>query len=383
MRRFAAVVAGSICSFICLVSVPAFAADSARGSTLYHSTYACTDCHAASPGQAGFPTATTASDVQSAIQSVAPMRSRYASTLGQNQTDLADIAAFLAGPGSVASGPDLNQHGLTGSWYEPATSGQGIEVEFFPNLVAAGTAFVQGAWFTFDVAPIGAADHDRWYTFAGNAVSGQPNIAVTIYRNVGGNFDALPTTSATQVGTGTLAFTDCTHGTLTYAFSDGSGRSGSIPLTRLLANVTCVASGTPATNADFGFSGNWYSVATSGQGFVFEVNPATPYFFLTWYTYAPAGQAAGAAGQRWFTGQAAFVPGSRTIVAPLYETTGGVFDQATNPAPATVQVGTATITFAGCSSAQLQYAFTAGSSSGKSGVIALTRVGPVPAGCGP
>ena len=49
---------------------------------------------------------------------------------------------------------------------------------------------------------------------------------------------------------------------------------------------------------------------------------------------------------------------------------GGVFDQATNPAPATVQVGTATIAFAGCSSAQLQYTFTARSSSGKSGFIA-------------
>ena len=311
------------------------------------------------------------------------MRSRFLTTLGQNQTDLEDIAAYLAEANGVASGPDLNQHGLTGSWYEPATSGQGIEVEVFPNLVAPGTGYVQGAWFTFDVAPARASDHDRWYTFAGNAVSGQTSIPVTIYRNVGGNFDAAPQTAATQFGSGTLSFTDCTHGSLTCAFSDGSGRNGAIPLTRLLANVTCVASGTPTTNADFGFSGNWYAAATSGQGFVFEVNPATPYFFLTWYTYAPAGQAAGAAGQRWFTGQAAFAPGSRSIVAPLYETTGGVFDQATNPAPATVPVGTATITFAGCSSAQVQYTFTAGSSSGKSGVIALTRVGPVPAGCGP
>jgi hypothetical protein len=382
MSRFAAVVAGSICSLICLVSTPVVAADAARGNTLYHTTYACTDCHAASPGQVGFPSATSGDEVLSAIQSVTPMRSRFATTLGQNPTDLADIGAYLAASNGVASGPNLNQHGLTGSWYEPATSGQGIEVEFFPNLVAPGTAYVQGAWFTFDVAPAGGSDHDRWYTFAGNAVGGQASIAVTIYQNVGGNFDAPPTTSATPVGSGTLAFTDCTHGSLTYAFSDGSGRSGSIPLTRLLANVSCVASGTPATNADFGFSGNWYAAATSGQGFVFEVNPVTPYFFLTWYTYAPAGQAS-AAGQRWFTGQAAFVPGSRSIVAPLYETTGGVFDQATNPAPATVQVGTATITFAGCSSAQVQYAFTAGSSSGKSGVIALTRVGPVPSGCGP
>ena len=62
-----------------------------------------------------------------------------------NATDRADIAAYLAVANGVASSPDLNQHGLTGSWYEPATSSQDIEVEFFPNLVAPGTAYVQGA----------------------------------------------------------------------------------------------------------------------------------------------------------------------------------------------------------------------------------------------
>jgi hypothetical protein len=34
---------------------------------------------------------------------------------------------------------DLNQHGLTGSWHSPATPGQGIEIEVFPNLVAPAT----------------------------------------------------------------------------------------------------------------------------------------------------------------------------------------------------------------------------------------------------
>ena len=33
----------------------------------------------------------------------------------------------------AGGGVDLNQHGLTGSWYEAATSGQGLEVEVFPN----------------------------------------------------------------------------------------------------------------------------------------------------------------------------------------------------------------------------------------------------------
>jgi hypothetical protein len=294
-------------------------------------------------------------------------------------TNFAGASATLTAP--AAAMPDLNQHGLTGSWFEPATSGQGIEVEFFPNLVAPNTAFVQGAWFTFDVAPAGGANRQRWYTFSGNGVSGQARVPITIFQNVGGNFDAAPMTTAMAVGSGTLAFTDCSHGALAYTFADGTGRNGTITLTRLLPNVTCTVGTAPGTNADFAFSGNWFDTATSGQGFVIEVNPASPFFFLTWYTYAPAGQAAGAAGQRWYTGQAAYAPGARMIAAPLFETTSGVFDQVTNPAPATVPVGNATVTFATCASAQVQFNFTAGSSAGKSGTIAVSRIGSIPPGC--
>jgi hypothetical protein len=41
------------------------------------------------------------------------------------------------------------------------------------------------------------------------------------------------------------------------------------------------------------------------------------------------------------------------------------------------------MTFSNCASAQLQFNFTAGSSAGKAGTIALTRIGPVPPGCVP
>jgi hypothetical protein len=304
---------------------------------------------------------------------------RFGNHVAATPKNFAGASATLTA--SAPATPDLNQHGLTGSWFEPATSGQGIEVEFFPNLVAPGTAFVQGAWFTFDVAPAGGANRQRWYTFSGNGISGQASVPFTIFQNVGGNFNAAPTTSASAVGTGTLSFTDCSHGTLTYAFTDGTGRNGSLALTRLLPNITCAVGSAPTTNADFALSGNWFDAATSGQGFVIEVNPASPFFFLTWYTYAPAGQGAGAAGQRWYTGQSAYAPGARMIATTLFETTGGVFDQVTNPAPATAPVGTATVTFGSCASAQVQFNFTGGSSAGKSGTINVARIGPVPPGC--
>jgi hypothetical protein len=276
---------------------------------------------------------------------------------------------------------NLNQHGLTGFWYEPSTSGQGVGVEVFPDLIGPGTGRVQVSWFTYDTTTTGGADRQRWYTMGDNISTGAASVALPIYQNVGGTFNAPPITNATQVGTATLRFADCDHGTLGYTFTDGSGRSGTIDLTRLTKNVTCVASGARPVNADFAFSGNWYDPATSGQGFTLEINPLSPVAFFAWYTYAPGGAAAGAAGQRWYTGQSGYVAGTRKLAMTLNQTTGGLFDAPT-PTPATVAVGTATLTFQSCTAATLDYTFTGGSSAGASGRITLTKIGPAGPGCG-
>ncbi|TMG97802.1 MAG: intradiol ring-cleavage dioxygenase [Betaproteobacteria bacterium] len=276
---------------------------------------------------------------------------------------------------------DMDQQGLTGIWYEPATSGQGFGIEIYPDLVAAGTGFAQLSWFTFDSGTAGGADKQRWYTASGSVASGGTSASLAIYLNTGGNFNAGPITSAQQVGSGTLSFTSCDSAQLTYSFSDGSGRSGVVPLTRITPNVTCSTSSARPTNADFALSGNWYDAATSGQGFFFELNPNSPVLFFAWYTYAPNGQSAGAAGQRWYTGQTTYQAGTRTFTLPVYQTTGGIFDTNTPASQSTVQVGTATVTFASCASASLMYAFTSGTNSGLSGTIALTRVGPAAMGC--
>jgi serine protease len=291
----------------------------------------------------------------------------------------AHAAVLAAQTGSSAGlSPDLNQHGLTGSWYNPATSGQGLEVEVYPDL-SPGNGFAQVSWFTFDTAA-GLADHERWYTLSGAVTSRQPSAALTIYQNTGGNFNAAPATMAQAVGTATLSFATCSSGELSYNFTDGSGRTGNIPLTRLTQNVTCATTTPFPANTDFAHSGNWYDPATAGQGFTVEVNPVSSYLFAAWYTYAPMGEAAGAAGQRWYTAQGTFTAGLRSIPVTIYETTGGVFNM---PAPAaqTVPVGSGTLAFQSCTAATFSYTFTGGSSSGLSGTINLSRVGPVPPGC--
>ncbi len=274
---------------------------------------------------------------------------------------------------------NLNQHGLTGSWYKPATSGQGVEVEVFANPSGPGSTFV--SWFTYDTVA-GGADHQRWYTAQGPVVTGQPSASLTIYQNTGGNFNAPPATNAQAVGTATLSFDTCSSGQLMYSFTDGTNRTGTIPLTRLTQNVTCATSPPYPTNADFALSGNWYGgAATSGQGFTADVNPVSGAFFAAWYTYMPNSSAPGAAGQRWYTAQGTFTPGLRSIPVTIYETTGGMFDTPTPPGQKTVAVGTGTMTFQSCAAATFSYSYTGGTSIGLAGTINLIRVGPVPPGC--
>ena len=289
------------------------------------------------------------------------------------------VNARAAVAAAVGTGLDLNQHGLTGSYYEPATDGQGFEVEIYPDQQGPGAGGVFMSWFTFDTVA-GGADRQRWYTLGGQALSGQPSASLTIYRNTGGNFNAPPITNGVAVGTATLSFDTCASGRLSYAFTDGSGRTGTIPLTRITQNVTCSTTGARPTNADFALSGNWYDPATNGQGFSVEVNPNNRAVFIPWYTYAPAGAGAGVAGQRWYTAQGPYTPGSRSIAVDLYETTGGVFDAPT-PASNSAKVGSGTLAFQSCSHATMNFNFFAGSSSGSSGPIALIRPGPVPPGC--
>ena len=139
---------------------------------------------------------------------------------------------------------------MTGSWFQMATTGQGVEVEVYPDLVAPGTGFMQAAWFTYDYKAPGGPASQRWYSFSGNVQSGQPSAALTLYENTGGNFNTPPVTRAKPVGSVVVSAADCDHLTMLYTFTDGSARSGIIPMTRLLPNVTCVASAPDTPNAD-------------------------------------------------------------------------------------------------------------------------------------
>jgi hypothetical protein len=274
-----------------------------------------------------------------------------------------------------------NQHGLTGSWFNPATSGQGFEIEVFPDLNGMGQGFLFAGWFTFDAIDGGR----RWYGLSGNVSATSATTTLQIYADDGGNFDAPPSVGTNDVlGHATIAFSDCTSGSLIYEFTDGSNRSGTIPLTRLSPNVTCSPSGdNGAEPGNYLLSGSWYNPETSGQGLLFDISPSIGNLFAAWYTFIPNGQTIGGpASQNWFTLQAGqFVNGSTSLAnIPIIETSGGIFD---NPAGVTkAQVGTANIVFQSCNAMSMTYQFTGGENTGLVGTIPLKRIVPTQTGCG-
>jgi pseudomonalisin len=295
---------------------------------------------------------------------------------------IAIVPASLAG---TALAVDVNQHGLTGSWYNPAASGQGVEIEVYQDAIAPGIGYLHGSWATFS---IGWEYGQRWYSFGGTVRTGQSSSTLEVFENTGGNFNAPPATRGVPIGTMVLTFQDCTTAVMEYQDLrlDGWGPfSGTFPLVRLTPNITCSVDGASRPDVDFSYSGHWFDPATPGQGLFVELNPIAEVFFVVWYTYAADGASQGTYGERWYTGLGKFVPGMFTLPMILYETTGGVIGGSTDPAFTirTRIVGTATANFFDCHTAQLTFKFDGGSNAGASGTINLSRVGPTPAGCGP
>lgn len=281
-------------------------------------------------------------------------------------------------PGSPDGPIESNQRGLSGAWADPTTESQGLIVDIGQDFYGTGTGLLFAGWYTFDIT---AAGGQRWYTLQGQ-VNGATPASVGIYSTTGGRFDSSQPTATREVGRATLAFHDCTRGTLDYTFTDGSGRRGSIPLKRLLSNETCSPSGDSGDAAITTLlSGAWADTGNSGQGLVFDMSAVDNVVFGGWYTFALDASREGPPGQRWYTLQATFKPGTPTPNGVgIYESTGGAFNEPADTR--TARVGTASLVFTTCTSATLQYTFTGGASSGRSGTLDLSRVGAVPSGCG-
>ncbi|MFI4970535.1 MAG: peptidoglycan DD-metalloendopeptidase family protein, partial [Lysobacterales bacterium] len=78
----------------------------------------------------------------------------------------------------VGSGVNPDQHGLTGSWANPATDAQGLLIDVEPDFYASGIGLLFGGWFTYDTS---AAGGQRWYTIQGQVHAGDATTSMPIY----------------------------------------------------------------------------------------------------------------------------------------------------------------------------------------------------------
>ncbi|MBK8067217.1 MAG: hypothetical protein IPK27_06220 [Rhodanobacteraceae bacterium] len=286
------------------------------------------------------------------------------------------------------------QLGITGTWYAPATSGEGLVLTWLPE---SRTLFAP--WFTF---ASGGALHDqsaaRWYSLQGTTSPDSPSVQLQILRNRGGRFALPPVTEAETVGTAQLRWRDCENATLSYHFSAGieRGRVGSMPLVRLGPRVRGCrdAGGTaqpPALAAPDagGFSirqsGAWFDPASSGQGLMLEVVPtdsAQPgLLFAAWFSYDPMSPPNDADAQDWLVLQGTLADArDGTVSLPILRVIGGELDHAatSNLFP----IGHAEFRFQGCDRLRVDYRFDQGElaaeHAGRGGVLELQRIG----GCG-
>jgi len=262
---------------------------------------------------------------------------------------------------------------LTGAWYDPDQSGQGFQLTVDPV-----TASLFGAWYTYDTVA-GDTGTQRWYSLQATLAPDAITADITIYQNVGGNFAGPPATTATPVGTGTLAFDSCTSGSFAYTLDDG--RQGSIPLRTLFTQMRCDELNTspPQAPGPTGLSGTWFDASTSGQGMMIDIDTMLESVFVGWYTYEGGAAAPGPEGQRWFSAQGDYGTQGNPIDLVLYASSGGTFDG--EGTVETVEVGHGVLNFEDCANATIEYAFESGPLAGTEGSIPLTRLGSVPDDC--
>jgi plastocyanin len=130
--------------------------------------------------------------------------------------------------------------GLTGSWFNPETGGQGFLFDVLPDGPEGPSLVVY--WFAYS-DQVGGPEEQRWFVAQGGYSPGDDTVQLEILMVTGGVFDQPDPVDLNVIGVAELVFEDCMNATLTYDIDldddPGANMSGSIPVTRLSPDVMC------------------------------------------------------------------------------------------------------------------------------------------------
>lgn len=164
---------------------------------------------------------------------------RYSAGYAPQLLDLEDFDQIIANnvPSPVGEFFVINA-GLNDAWFDPETSGQGFFITVYPS-----TQTIIMSWLTFDTEQpeSGATAHlgdpcQRWFTAQGHYEGAVADLVV--YSASGGVFNESTFKPVLdEIGSISLEFEHCNHGTITYDLPDISA-SGEISIQRIaLDNV--------------------------------------------------------------------------------------------------------------------------------------------------
>ena len=192
-----------------------------------------------------------------------------------------NMATNFAGQSVAISAPaaTLNFQGIW--WGAPAASesGWGLNIAHQGDTIFA-------SWFTYD--PQGKG---WWLVMTANKI-GTNMYQGQLFETTGPAFDAVPwnpaNVVATQVGTGTLTFSDANNGSFNYTVNKG----GSVTQTKTLVRQvfgplpTCTFGAQPNLALATNYQDLWWkSPAASESGWGINFNHEGDTIFATWFTY--------------------------------------------------------------------------------------------------
>jgi len=275
------------------------------------------------------------------------------------------------------TGP-IRQSALTGSWYSPASTGQGLLLQLLNGNV------LFGAWHTYAPEGGNALSKQQWFTVTGEVTNQRGRITLPIYRNGNGRFDTDGTTPSQAIGSAELVFTSCDQMEFWYRIGEDTG---AFALQRLTPRTQACDDGSttqPPLDAPKGLAidGAWYVPSQSGQGLTFNTTGARFGSFLAgWFTYDTETGVDDEAAQHWFTLQGATPEHfGESVMVQIHRTTGG--SRSGEPTRNSHRVGEATLTVHDCAHATLSYRFDdsviAGSFANLQRGVPLQRLGACP-----
>jgi len=245
---------------------------------------------------------------------------------------------------SNASAYDVTP-GQSGSWYDPSHSGEG----YFLQVLSPSQAAV--FWFTYD------KNGDQFWMIGVGDINGSKITFPELLSPHGGKFgpDFNPEDVEYPVwGSMEFDFSSCDAGKVSYVGPPAFG-SGSLNLIRLtyLWGLDCQGNDLhPQSNGQGylsgGFSGSWYDLSHSGEGFVIEVINETTAAVI-WFSYDSEGNPA------WMLGVGEIF-GSTIIINDIQITSGGIFGPTYNKEDVVYEPwGSAIHTFGSCQNGGMRY----------------------------